>query len=34
MLKQAKQMIVFNALTQQKSFTKAAQLLDISRTQV
>lgn len=34
MLKQAKQMIVFNALTQQQSFTKAAQLLDISRTQV
>lgn len=34
MLKKAQQMIVFNALTKQQSFTKAAQLLDISRTQV
>lgn len=34
MIKKAQQMIVFNALTKQKSFTKAAQLLDISRTQV
>ncbi|MGF1702978.1 LysR substrate-binding domain-containing protein [Photobacterium makurazakiensis] len=34
MIKKAQQMIVFNALTNQRSFTKAAQLLDISRTQV
>ncbi|WP_064604856.1 LysR family transcriptional regulator [Photobacterium sp. J15] len=34
MLKKAQQMVVFNALTKQKSFTRAAQLLDISRTQV
>ncbi|MEF1219365.1 LysR family transcriptional regulator, partial [Photobacterium damselae] len=34
MLKKAQQMVVFNALTKQQSFTKAAQLLDISRTQV
>ncbi|KMV29858.1 LysR family transcriptional regulator [Photobacterium swingsii] len=34
MIKKAQQMIVFNALTKQQSFTKAAQLLDISRTQV
>ncbi|MGF1724068.1 LysR substrate-binding domain-containing protein [Photobacterium nomapromontoriensis] len=34
MMKKAQQMVVFNALTNQQSFTKAAQLLDISRTQV
>ncbi|WP_299020215.1 LysR family transcriptional regulator [uncultured Photobacterium sp.] len=34
MLKKAQQMVVFNALTKQQSFTRAAQLLDISRTQV
>ncbi|HIF9444273.1 TPA: LysR substrate-binding domain-containing protein [Photobacterium damselae] len=34
MLKKAQQMVVFNALTKQQSFTKTAQLLDISRTQV
>ncbi len=34
MLKKAQQMVVFNALTKQQSFTKAAQLLEISRTQV
>ena len=34
MIKKAQQMVVFNALTNQRSFTKAAQLLDISRTQV
>ena len=34
MIKKAQQMVVFNALTHQRSFTKAAQLLDISRTQV
>lgn len=34
MLKKAQQMVVFNALTKQQSFTKAAQLLNISRTQV
>lgn len=33
-IKKAQQMVVFNALTKQRSFTKAAQLLDISRTQV
>ncbi len=27
-------MVVFNALTKQQSFTRAAQILDISRTQV
>lgn len=34
MMKKAQQMVVFNALTHQRSFTKAAQILDISRTQV
>lgn len=34
MIKKVQQMVVFNALTHQRSFTKAAQLLDISRTQV
>ncbi|PSW05620.1 LysR family transcriptional regulator [Photobacterium lipolyticum] len=34
MLKKAQQMVVFNALTKQQSFTRAAQLLNISRTQV
>ncbi|GAB3524053.1 LysR substrate-binding domain-containing protein [Photobacterium alginatilyticum] len=34
MLKKAQQMVVFNALTKQQSFTRAAQILDISRTQV
>ncbi|MGF1685454.1 LysR substrate-binding domain-containing protein [Photobacterium japonica] len=34
MIKKAQQMVVYNALIHQRSFTKAAQLLDISRTQV
>lgn len=34
MLKKAQQMVVFNTLTKQQSFTRAAQLLNISRTQV
>ncbi|MEJ2763000.1 LysR substrate-binding domain-containing protein [Photobacterium sp. MCCC 1A19761] len=34
MLKQVQQMVIFHALNKQQSFTRAAQLLDISRPQV